>query len=528
MKEPKYVTIFSSEVRPVVSEEKDRYLALASLLDLEKFVPKIDTEKDVDLLPIAFNAFVANRVNKNGDVINTDTALSMYNNFKNKPINVEHNRDRIIGTILTAGFSEFGTDIPMTKEEASKTSGPFNVTLGGVVWRVVNPGMADYIEESADPTSENYMKVSASWELGFTDYNIVELSGEEKNIENGNIITDELIVKGLEEKLKAFGGDGTLENGNKIYRQVINNVVPLGIGLTESPAAEVSGIATEASGNEEEELSDLREKIAMSIEKLPTIKEGQIEIEEMAANENIENGQEKQENFSQSREKDVSQTNRGSNMKVTSIKQITDESLKELSASAVSDFIEQELKTASEHYYEEKTRMEDSLKASQDAQEKLEETNKVTQEELDKVKASLEGLQKEQTERAAQDAFNERMAAMDETYELTDEDRQVIASQVKNLDDEAFAKYRENMKVLLSSKDKDSLKEKAEAEEADKATEETKASDENENVVEQALDKAEQIKEEIPVSATASDPDISVYDKYKKAFEVDNWSLGKR
>jgi hypothetical protein len=172
--------------------------------------------------------------------------------------------------------------------------------------------------------------------------------------------------------------------------------------------------------------------------------------------------------------------------------------------------------------------MEDSLKASQDAQEKLEETNKVTQEELDKVKASLEGLQKEQTERAAQDAFNERMAAMDETYELTDEDRQVIASQVKNLDDEAFAKYRENMKVLLSSKDKDSLKEKAEAEEADKATEETKASDENENVVEQALDKAEQIKEEIPVSATASDPDISVYDKYKKAFEVDNWSLGKR
>jgi hypothetical protein len=46
--------------------------------------------------------------------------------------------------------------------------------------------------------------------------------------------------------------------------------------------------------------------------------------------------------------------------------------------------------------------------------------------------------------------------------------------------------------------------------------------------VEQALDKAEQIKEEIPVSATASDPEVSVYEKYKKAFEVDNWSLGRR
>ena len=168
------------------------------------------------------------------------------------------------------------------------------------------------------------------------------------------------------------------------------------------------------------------------------------------------------------------------------------------------------------------------MKASQEAQEKLEETNKVTQEELEKVKAALEELQAEKTERAAQDAFNERMATMDETYELTDEDRQVIASQIKDIDEEAFAKYQENMKILLSSKDKDSLKEKAEAKEADKATEETKASDEDENVVEQVLDKAEQIKEEIPVSATASDPEVSVYEKYKKAFEVDNWSLGKR
>lgn len=528
MKKPKYVTIFSSEVKPVVSEEKDKYLALASLIDLEKFVPKVDTDKDVDLLPIAFNAFVANRVNKNGDVINTETALSMYENFKNKPINIEHNRDRVVGTILTAGFSEFGTDRPMTVEEVSRMSAPFNVTLGGVIWRVVNPVMADYIEESADPTSDNYMKVSASWELGFTDYNIVELSEEEKNIEGGNIIADELIVKGLEEKLKAFGGDGILENGNKIYRHVINEVVPLGIGLTESPAAEVSGIVTEASKTEkdtQEELASLREKITVSIEKIPT---SELVVEEIAANKSPEYIEEKQENFSQSKEKDVSQTNRGSNMKVTSIKQITDESLKELSASAVSDFIEEELKTASEQYSEEKTRLEDSLKASQEAQEKLEETNKVTQEELEKVKAALEDLQAEKTERAAQDAFNERMATMDETYELNDEDRQVIASQIKDIDEEAFAKYLENMKVLLSSKDKDSLKEKAEAKEADKATEETKASDENENVVEQALDKAEQIKEEIPVSATASDPEVSVYEKYKKAFEVDNWSLGRR
>ena len=117
MKKHKYTTTFSSVVKPVVSEEKDKYLALASMVELEKFLPQVDVEKNVDLLPVAFNAFVANRVNKNGDVVDTDTAIAMYENFINKPINIEHNRKSVVGTILTAGFSRFGSDEPATKEE---------------------------------------------------------------------------------------------------------------------------------------------------------------------------------------------------------------------------------------------------------------------------------------------------------------------------------------------------------------------------------------------------------------------------
>ena len=88
----------------------------------------MDVEKNVDLLPVAFNAFVANRVNKNGDVVDTDTAIAMYENFINKPINIEHNRKSVVGTILTAGFSRFGSDEPATKEELEGTKEPFNVT----------------------------------------------------------------------------------------------------------------------------------------------------------------------------------------------------------------------------------------------------------------------------------------------------------------------------------------------------------------------------------------------------------------
>ena len=76
MKDFKYTTIFSSEVKPLVSEEKDAYLALAAINNIGDLVPDVDTDRNVDLLPVAFNAFVANRINKNHDVINTEAAMS--------------------------------------------------------------------------------------------------------------------------------------------------------------------------------------------------------------------------------------------------------------------------------------------------------------------------------------------------------------------------------------------------------------------------------------------------------------------
>ena len=169
MQKHKYTTIFSSSVRPLVSEEKDKYLSLASLVDVGNFLPNLDTEKNYDLLPIAFNACVANRANRNGDIIDTKTALEICESFVNKPINIEHNRDKVIGTILTAGFSAFGSDEVITDlDQIRENNGPFNLTLGGVVWKIVNSGITDLIEESNDPTSDNYLKISASWELGFS------------------------------------------------------------------------------------------------------------------------------------------------------------------------------------------------------------------------------------------------------------------------------------------------------------------------------------------------------------------------
>ena len=239
-----YNTTFSSVLRPLVSEEKDKYLALASLAEVGGFIPNVDTEKNVDLLPVAFNAAVVNRVNKNGDVIDTSTALASYKDFINKPINLEHNRERIVGVILTAGFSEFGSDAPLTEDQVKDLKGPYNITLGGVIWKIANPNLATTIEDSSDSTSVNYQKISASWELGFNEYNLIVIEGESKNIEDGLEISDASEIETLKANLRTFGGSGKIDKSKSVYRKVIGNVVPLGIGLTETPAADVKGVAT--------------------------------------------------------------------------------------------------------------------------------------------------------------------------------------------------------------------------------------------------------------------------------------------
>jgi hypothetical protein len=104
----KHNSIFANiQLKPLVSEEKDKYLSLASINNLRKFLPEVDSVNNIDLLPVAFDACVVNRINKNGDVIDSATATKIVNNFINKPINIEHDRSRVVGVILTANFSKF-------------------------------------------------------------------------------------------------------------------------------------------------------------------------------------------------------------------------------------------------------------------------------------------------------------------------------------------------------------------------------------------------------------------------------------
>lgn len=497
----KYTTIFSSTVKPLITEEKDKYLAMASLVDVGEFIPEIDTDRNIDLLPIAFNACVANRVNKNGDVIDTATAMEICDHFINKPINIEHNRQKVIGTILTAGFSEFGSDKPLTKEQVAANKGPFNITLGGVVWKIVNSDLAELIEDSGDPTNEDYQRISASWELGFSDYELVVMQDGDKNIENAKIISDPEEIDQLKANLRALGGTGVTEQGEFIYRKVVEQVIPLGIGLTETPAADVKGVAVKSEEEEEQQ-----NNTSLSEENEPKT----IDNTSLSDVDNV------------NKNKDVV-------MKITSLKDINDESLKTLEASAIHDFIQEELKKASEEFSAKKDAHEKALAEVEEKNQKLSEDHSNIESKLTEVSDSLEVMKAEKATKEAEELFNQRMASFDEEYELTDEDRKIIASDIKELDEENFASYQEKMTVLLRDKNKETLA--AKAEEAKATTEEVvaevvEASQEEEEakeVVENALDNAE--VEEDAVAATTDVEEPTVYNKYKAAFSLENFNI---
>lgn len=511
MKKIKFSTIFSNlKIRPIVSEEKDKYLSIASLNKLKKFLPEIDTESNIDLLPVAFDACVANRVNKNGDVIDGETAAKIGKLFINKPINIEHNRDQVIGCILSYNFSQFGTNEPLSLEEVSATKKPFNITLGGVIWKVVNQELADRIEESNDPTSQNYMTISASWELGFNEYNIIALLDSEKNIENAEIISDPKLIEKYTNDLKAFGGSGKINN-KYIYRQVLGKVIPLGIGFTLNPAADVKGVAVKT----EEGLNLLEEK-----EK----EEGEANMKESTtttSEANTENNISQNDNLDVKKERIY--------MKISKIEEITDALLKEVSAASVTDFIAEEIKKVNDQYLAEKAEKETALKAASDKLETVSKDYEFLKKNLDEVTEKLSTLEAEKAAKAKEETFNARMSSFDEEYDLSNEDREVIAKSIKDLDEKAFEDYKNNASVLMKEKSKAYKKALNEQTQKDAVAskEEAKASEivekNSEEVVNQAVDNGTKASTEIPNSVPAAQP--SVREKYAKAFSLEGFDI---
>jgi len=128
------------------------------------------------------------------------------------------------------------------------------------------------------------------------------------------------------------------------------------------------------------------------------------------------------------------------------------------------------------------------------------------------------------------------MSSIENEYDLNGDSRKIVAHELKDLDEteDAFATYQDKLAVVFKHQNKLFLKEQQEAfdaklaEAVEKRIAELNNSEASEDeVVEEAIEKVEATEEETVANnnGESSEKDLSLRDKFKKAFSEDNLTI---
>jgi hypothetical protein len=535
MKDFKYSIRFEGIiVQAMVSSDEDKYLAVASVDQLKEYLPKnVDLDVNRDLMGVAFDAFVVNRGNKNGHIISTDVALAMVENFINKPFNIEHNRKVVVGVCTGYGFSEFGSSKPLTLEEVKAMKDPFNVVLSGYVWKIVNPEFASELVESSDPSSNKYLSVSASWELGFNEFNVAKGN---KNLADASIIENEEDIIELKDRLKVFGGNGLSEDGEIILLNLQGSVLPLGIGFTNTPAAEVSGVVISYDKPQVEKESkasmyEVKEGFE-GCNGFAVLEDGELykcfetkkEAEDYVKMEQEDDEEENELESSEIKinKKSVQTVNKNVkiNMQLKNIDDITEDSMKEVAASEVREFISNRIADLAKEWKLKVEEKETALQAAEDQISALKVDLESIKADSDKVKEEFNKIQEDLKAKEIEANFQRRMSLLDEEFDLTDEDRSIIAEDLNAIEnDEQFEKWYKKFSTFAAAKKKSAKAEYKKEEMKKEEMKEEKASEiaaTETKTVEEVISSAE-VKEEVLPNAS-SPQEATLVEKISAAF----------
>ena len=493
------ICLFEGSVKKISEEEFESFgLSEGTIQEAaQSLLPDdFNPEENIDVLPVVFNLAKVNEFNKNGDGIDAKTAVAAVKRFINKPINIEHKKDKIVGHMINASFSDREFDFKNNDIEsyANKTE-PFYMNAAGLIYKQVYPELAEAIVESSDKEEESYQSISTSWELAFKDFEVAVGS---------KLLQDSTIAEGAEKEdlkqyVKGLGGKGEDPDGKPVNRLIVGQTYPLGAALTRNPAAAVKGIYTPE--NEPEDKN----------------------IEKISLNTNINVKTDKLKNIFNMDKEQFDQL-------ITQLSKSVASAVKEGSeAKTVSETIRDTLVEHNESWTA-KMDVEKEAKAKAEAElEELKDSFKQTKEELDSLKSDVEA-------KAAVDLFNDRMNFVDNDYDLNEKEMALVTAEVKGLgsSEEDFNSYKEKLEVIFAHK----LKKNIEAQEADiKARIEEAVANreegEEDGDPEDGEDEAEEKPEEeleaegdeaeaaIPNNNAEASESISLVDRLKKSFEVE-------
>lgn len=496
------------------------YLSNSSLDSLETLIPgDLELNKNIDLIATAFNAAVVNQFNKNGDGINTETALAIKDYFVHKPTNIEHKKEKVVGHIVSSAFSSYEDNQLISDEAAAEKKDPFNIALGAVVYRTVNKAFANMLENEDD---EYEVSISASWELGFNDYYI---SVGSNSMSDSEIITDKEQIKEFEKHLRSNGGPGQLDDGTKVNRLIVGDIFPLGIGYTVNPAADVSGLYVRNKDKPKEELEEQEVELAENFNK------------KYSQNEKNTVIQKEEESYSTMETQEI----------INKLEEVADSqkiAFSEEAVASISKIVRDAIQQKSEEY----VREQEALAKKEEELQRIETEQKALAEEvsqkLEQAEKELNELKTAAAEAKAKEIFNSRMEVVDSTFDLSEEDRVILAQELKDLDDteESFATYQEKINVVWQHKNKEYIAKQeeefqkkvdeavaAKLAEASVQTESPKEEAKAEEVevseeeVEKALDNVEEADATITSNnGETSEKELSLKEKFQSIFNREN------
>jgi len=176
----------------------------------DSFDPEKDLMKMVSVL-------VSTGKNRNDDVFLPEELINVRFSGANKPLNIEHNSDHIIGHMTRSFLTDKdGKEI----DDLESLPEDFDVTNEAVVYAFVKPDVADTIRKLA---ASNQLFVSV--EMWFKDYDFLV---------NSKVIKRNQTTAFLSKCLRCNGGDGKYK-GEEVGR-VLRNALIGGIGVVEKPA----------------------------------------------------------------------------------------------------------------------------------------------------------------------------------------------------------------------------------------------------------------------------------------------------
>ncbi len=489
----KYTATFESPLLACDISESS-LISKASLENLAPLLPTdIDYESNIDLLGVAFNAAVVNKFNRNGDGMDTETALRYTQNFVHKPTNIEHDKEKVVGHIAAAGFSKFGSSEMLSPEGAKSMREPFNIALGAVLYKSVNPNFTQLIEKSLDPEDGAYQKVSASWEVGFNDYVLAVGSSD---LQDAKIISDPEQIEELRGFLRSYGGSGKTEEGEEIYRLIKGDIYPLGIAYTLNPAADVKGLYCDPEESPPIFINDKRDKISQN------------------NNLNVNN------------EKDINAMELDKT--ISELKELLNE--KKFSKEAVAnmtDTFTDAIRQRDEQYCKDIETEKNQKEAVTAEYEGLKATVGDLEQKLGAANDRISAFENDKRAEDAVTRFNERMDDLDEKFELDDQDREFLATELKEVGDtEAYASFASKLEVLWKHKSNEAqaaFNEQVQKRIDEEVAKRVSNASTEEVEPEKALDSAEETEAGVPNvnEAVASGP-TSLREKFKAAFTRDN------